>query len=169
MSCWNNKNLNEEISNTEINVTDSLKFDNPIQNNLCEKKITEFNIDEISISGVEHGASSSEIEMILGNPDSITEYDNELSNEVHSLYYYGESYFDLVQDSVVSFNIEGSKLIFDNLNLTSGSSLLSCTSLSLIKIKNGRIRIPIKYRDEAIIFAIDQNKNVKSIYHWVNW
>jgi hypothetical protein len=157
------------MSSTENNVEDSSKFDDSIQKSLCENRITEFSIDDISVSGVKQGTSGSEIKMILGKPDKITEYDNELSNQVHSLYYYGESYFDLVQDKVVSFNIEGSKLILDKLNLTYGSSLKNCNSLALIKIKNGKIRIPIKDRDEAIIFTIDEKKNIKSIYHWVNW
>ncbi|GAB4261740.1 MAG: hypothetical protein Kow0079_18090 [Vicingaceae bacterium] len=151
-----------------INAQENIKKS---EKDFCESELKKISISKLSVSGVYNDFTKNQIKEKIGYPDSVSTYDNEFSNQVHELYYFGKSYFELMDSKVVSFEILDNRLILDGFYLTVGDNINKCSSLFyLFNSKSQlKIRIPIDGEDSAIIFKVDNSGNIKSIYQWVNW
>jgi len=159
-------------ANNVVNNQENVKEDEKVETGLCESELNEISISEISVSGVLSGYNKNKIQQKIGKPDSVSTYDNEFSNQIHELYYYGRSYFELMEGKVVSFEILDNRLYIEGFDLTFGDNINQCSSLLKLFQSNKsqlEIRIPIEGEDSAIIFNLDSEEKIKSIYQWVNW
>lgn len=159
-------------TNNVINTKENVKEDDKIETGLCESELKEISVSEISVSGVLNGFTKNKIQQEVGNPDSTSTYDNEFSNQVHELCYYGKSYFELMEGKVVSFEILDTRLLVEGFDLTVGDNINKCSILLKLFQSNKsqlEIRIPIEGEDSAIIFNLDSSGKIKSIYQWANW
>jgi len=162
ISCKGQVNNKEQVKN-------EVKQESVI--GICDSELKEINLSEVSVSGVKYGSSKDELQSVLGTPDSVSSYDNEFSNQIHHLYFYGKSYYELVDNKIVSFEILDSTLLIDTFVLTVGGNISNCSALHKL-FNNGKkitLRIPVKGEDSAIIFNLNKEGKILSIYQWINW
>lgn len=163
---------NGQVNSNIKNQVDDKGNEKVVTSNPCELELVEISIDKVSVSGVLNGFNINKVQQKIGVPDSISTYDNEFSNKIHELLFYGESFIELMDGKVVSFEILDNRLLFERFDLTVGDNIKKCDSLLKLYQANKsklEIRIPIEDEDSAIIFNLDSEGQIKSIYQWVNW
>lgn len=147
---------------------------------LCESDNIKDGIEKnvVVVSGLSMGTELSEVKRTLGEPQKQKSYDNELSNAVHTLLFYGSSKFEFYESKLISFEILSNDIALETFNIGVGENIERCSSLFqfykevLPTVEQGesiKLRIPIKGEDEALIFTTDDKGVVPSIYYWVNW
>ena len=155
-------------STSEKPLKSKVETNTEIENSCCKVSLAEgISKEKIKVSGVRLGVSKEEVQRVLGSPSKTESYDNELSNDVHTLLYYNKSYFEFKADELVSFEINDSNFKLECFDLVVGADLSKCENLS--KEKSNKVRVQVKNQDEAILIELDPNRKIKSIYYWVNW
>jgi hypothetical protein len=134
-------------------------------------------IDEISISTFSFEQTELTLISILGNPDLITDYNNEIDNESWIEFKYSLNSFYFFNHQLISFNLRSNVFYFYNPNIVVGNNIslienIFPNSYSQKEVLNGLgfIIIDITMEDESvsdsfIVINYDQSSSLITSIH----